>query len=296
MNLKTLSIPDQISEIGGWLDDQLVSPDLIETIVQLEVLAGNRLSTVQSLDGVLATDRTAVLERGLTGVPETTIRAFLRQPALLLELQEQVLMHGGDYWQTKTDAKFGVSETSGLALGSPSTEEVKAPKQVTTEAGGNVRQTPVAGWSRKKVFGAIAALAAAVLIMAFIARPNGSSVAKSGWGFSESGLLESDITESEMLERLAAASAAWHKKQPATPETLAKRLREFDNGCQALLASNLPQLSASNRAAVHAACEKCRTSIATQLAALDGGVDFNLVHSESDKAIDRLTRSIKNLS
>ena len=47
MNLKSLTIPDQLSELGPWLDQLLVSPELINTIVELEILAGDRLTTVQ---------------------------------------------------------------------------------------------------------------------------------------------------------------------------------------------------------------------------------------------------------
>ena len=104
MSLKSLSIPDQLPEIGVWLDELLVSPNLVDTIVEIEVLAGDRLATDQSLDGVLAGADQIVFESGLAKSDESVIRGFLRQPSLLLKLQEQVLMHGGDYWQYKADA------------------------------------------------------------------------------------------------------------------------------------------------------------------------------------------------
>ena len=300
MNLKALSIPESFPEIGAWLDDLLVSPDLIDTIVQLEVLAGDRLSTVQSLDGVLATDRNIVLESGLAGGSETTIRALLRQPSLLLELQEQVMMLGGDYWQRKTNATFSSPDVREVVARPPAGRR-QSISAGGTSANANRDTAPVTeatdtGWSRKKIVGAIAALAAGVLIMVFIAQGTGPTVAKSGWGFSESGLLKSKVSEPEMLGLLAKASEAWHKKPLHTNQELANRLRDFDQGCQALLASPLPQLSVSNRNAVHAACEDCRAAIATQLAAIDRGVDFKVVRSEADEAISKLTRAIQRLS
>jgi len=99
-----------------------------------------------------------------------------------------------------------------------------------------------------------------------------------------------------MLEQLANASAAWHNKTPSTPAELANRLREFDQGCQALLSSRLTQLSPLNRDAVHAACEDCREAIAQQLAALANGGDMTQIQSSSDAAIDTLTRSIQRLT
>ena len=125
---------------------------------------------------------------------------------------------------------------------------------------------------------------------------SGFSIAKAEWGFTKSGLLESDISEAEMLDQLAAASAAWYNKTPTTPTGLAKRLREFDQGCQALLASRLKQLTPSNRSAVHNACEDTREAIAQQLAAIARGGDINQIQSNADAAIDSLTRAIQRLT
>ena len=62
-----------------------------------------------------------------------------------------------------------------------------------------------------------------------------------------------------------------------------------------MLASNLPQLSQANRDAVHAACENCRTAIATQLAAIANGGDLAQTQANANAAIDKLTRSIELL-
>ena len=151
---------------------------------------------------------------------------------------------------------------------------------------------------QKMILGVLATLAAAVLVMFSIGQfgGSGSSVAKAEWRFTKSGLLESDISEAEMLDQLAAASAAWYNKTPTTPAGLAKRLRQFDLGCEALLSSRLTQLSPSNRSAVHAACEDCREAIARQLVAIANGGKLAQIQSASDTAIDALTRSIKRLS
>ena len=107
MSLKSLQIPDGMADMGAWLDELIVSHDLVDTIVELEVLAGDRLTKVQSLDGVLAGSEEAVLESGLARASEMTLRGLLRQPSLLLELQELVMMQGGDFWQQKIDTIFG---------------------------------------------------------------------------------------------------------------------------------------------------------------------------------------------
>lgn len=301
MSLKSLQIPDGLADMGAWLDELIVSHDLVDTIVELEVLAGDRLTKVQSLDGVLAGSEEAVLESGLAGASEMTLRGLLRQPSLLLELQELVMMQGGDFWQQKIDTIFGRPKMNSI-LDSASAEAAAnadpASQTMATSQSHRVSGSAAGKGKQKMILGVLATLAAAVLVMFSIGQfgGSGSSVAKAEWGFTKSGLLESDISEAEMLDQLAAASAAWYNKTPTTPAGLAKRLRQFDLGCETLLSSRLTQLSPSNRSAVHAACEDCREAIARQLVAIANGGKLAQIQSASDTAIDALTRSIKRLS
>ena len=295
MNLNSLGIPDSLPEIGNWLDDQLVSPNLIETIFELEILAGDRLTTAQSLDAVLAGGRQTILTAGLGKADEKTIQGLLRQPALLLELQEQVMMHGEEFWQKKTDDSFG--KANKRSISDPINSAVPIPEHSPTVSSNKPSVTTRTSWTRKKMIGTIAALAAALLILVSLSQLwNGAAVAQGDWGFAKSGLLESNVSELEMLNRLANASSAWHNKTPANSTELSKRLQEFDEGCRSLISSNLPQLSPANRAIVHAACKECRSGISQQLAALNRGVDFNEVQRSSNELIDRLTLAIKSLT
>lgn len=299
MNLKSLEIPESLSDTGAWLDDLLLSPDLVNTIVELEVLAGDRLTRVQSLDGVLAASEDAVYESGLANVSDSTIRSILRQPALLLELQQRVMMHGGDFWQKKTDANFGTAKaTSMFDTASSGSNAATGPGNQAVPANRNKQASFAANGNRKMIFGTLAALAAAVLIMVSIGQFGGgsSSVAKAGWGFSKSGLLTSDVSEGEMLDRLVGATRSWHNKTPGSAGALAKRLHQFDDGCQALLASDLPQLSAATRRSVHQACENCRTSIAALLDSLERGTDLETVRTNAATAVDELATALQRLS
>lgn len=287
MNLKSLQIPDTIAETGAWLDDLLVSPDLLQTIIELELLAGDRLTTVLSLEGVLAGSTNTILESGLANASESVVRSLLRQPSLLLELQEQVLMHGDKYWQEKTVQAYGRPDTTKL-LAAAGVDSIHSP--ITTRS--------AKFWNQKQIVGAIAAMAAGLLVMLSVWQPwgQGSTVASSDWGFAKSGLLASDISEDEMLRQLADASQAWHNRRPDSVEGLEKRLLEFDHGCEALLASNLAQLSAKNRDAVHRACRDCRDDIAVQLAAIKRGGSFSELRTKADAAINKLTHAIQKLS
>jgi len=61
------------------------------------------------------------------------------------------------------------------------------------------------------------------------------------------------------------------------------------------LASSLPQLSASNRIAVHDACEECRQAISTELAALANDAGLQQTQANANAAIDKLTQAIQLL-
>ena len=310
MNMKCLSIPDDFLDMPVWLDDLLLSPELTSTIMELEILAGDQLTDDQTLDGILVNQYPDVFGRGLAGAKEASIRKLLRQPVLLLELQEQVLMHGGDFWQTKTDNLFQVAgSTEGI-----SAVPLADHPQTAVSASPTLKQVNV-----KAVSGVLAAIAATVLFM-FAIFPNGNpkgqianvnpkssvgsstdgvsannAAANSGWGFAASGLLEASLTEPQMLKKLSEASLAWYNKLPANSAELEARLNQFDLGCQELLAATLPQLSDSNRKSVQEACEDCRATISQLLADIKDGVDFEVALVNADNTINRLTDAIEKL-
>ena len=167
----------------------------------------------------------------------------------------------------------------------------------------------------KHIVGVVAAIAATVLFL-FVILPGGNQIASVdpentgvdsqlknlgsrfsdvNWGFAESGLLEASISEDQMLQKLSEASVAWFNKIPESAKQLEERLRQFDLGCKELLAADLPQLSKANRNAVHAACEDCRAAIASQLAELDAGTDFDVALLNADSAINQLSDAIQGL-
>ena len=307
MKLKSLDIPNDISQLGNWLDDQLVSPELMDTIMELEILAGERLTYNLNLNDISSDLMPEINARGINAASPSAIRQLLRQPTLLLELQESVLTNGGDYWQQKLDKNY--QSPTGLnkllnTLGTTRLAPVDAAAKAT--------------WNRKRILGLIAAIAATILLTFAIwpdttnnhqtaqdgklahadnndPTPSNPRSSKPEWGFAASGLLNLQLAESEMLRSLSQASLTWYNKVPATNDQLEIRLEQFDRGCRELLEAELPQLSAQNRKAVHQACKTCRASIAQLLAELNRNADFDVTLLKADATIERLSQAIKKL-
>lgn len=316
MKLKSLDIPNDLSQLGSWVDDQLVSTELLDTVMELEILVGERRTRGHKLSDILSDFVPEIHARGVSAASPSAIRQLLRQPTLLLELQESVLLDGGDFWQQKFDQNYHSPTALKRLLDT-----------LDSNQRGQVDVAAISAWSRKRIAGVTATISALVLF-ALMVYPNGlreRGIANSGkhsqsnklgtsghseessstsvgatqsntkWGFSASGLLNSPLAEAEMLELLSKASLAWYNKVPRNAEQLEVRLRQFDLGCREVLAADLPQLSVQKRDAVHQACADCRVSIANLLTELTKGTDIDVALIKADATIELLGEAIESL-
>ncbi len=115
MTLRVLDIPPDPQELAEWLEHQVVDFRLGELVKELTDLRTALLEawpslraehansdgelSATSLPALLGDYRGAVLAKGLAVLPADRLRALLRQPLLLLELQRLVFVQGGDYWE-----------------------------------------------------------------------------------------------------------------------------------------------------------------------------------------------------
>ena len=97
MKLVALEIPDYPALLPGWLEGHLVNTDLAALVAELEAVHGEPPDNL-SLTDVLRDRRDAVLSRGLASLPAEGLKSLLRNPRLLLELQELILTEGGPCW------------------------------------------------------------------------------------------------------------------------------------------------------------------------------------------------------
>jgi hypothetical protein len=66
---------------------------------------------------VFGEDRDRPMERGLAVLPGEAIGKLLRHPRLLLELQEQALMFGGEHWRRQEESPGDHGAITGQELG-----------------------------------------------------------------------------------------------------------------------------------------------------------------------------------
>lgn len=287
MKLISLTIPDDTALWPKWIEDQLLSDDLADTVVELEVLARAQEPGPESLDEVLGDLLPEILRNGLDGLPADAVRTLLSHPVLLLDLQERVLIEGGDYWDRvpiTSEHRQQIDEQWRL-IQSQLNNDSGTPVDASAPTIRDRRSVSVKIWS-------LAAMAAAVLVALgiWISRP-----AAPTWGFDRSGLLAKDISAPEYLTSLADAADEWFKKRPDSKTALAKRLREFRHGCDTLIAAPHPQLSNEDRTWLRDRCRAWADKVDGHLADLeDGNLPVLTVRSEADRTIEKLKAALRD--
>ena len=114
MNLLLANLPDQPDEVRAWLDRQLVSPALPQLAGELAACHGVADADGRRAADALGVEHAAVLAEGASALSDASLQQLLSQPALLLDLQADVLAAGGAYWQTvTTDDAFEASISAG---------------------------------------------------------------------------------------------------------------------------------------------------------------------------------------
>jgi hypothetical protein len=104
MKAVILGLPDDEHEVPAWLERQLVGPALEELVAELSEIVGNAPEPEGVLRSVLGDRFDAVLSDGLKVLPEDEIQRLLARPGLLLQLRDEVLDAGGEYWDRVADS------------------------------------------------------------------------------------------------------------------------------------------------------------------------------------------------
>src|SRR5262249_58094806 len=97
MNLVVATIPDDPADLAAWLERRLVGLELDGLVAELAAIHGPSPGRLTLLD-LLPDQIEQVRSSGLSCLTRDQLRLLLTQPALLLELQEDVLCSGGSYW------------------------------------------------------------------------------------------------------------------------------------------------------------------------------------------------------
>lgn len=295
MRLHALGIPDDPAELPGWLEQHLVGLDLAALVAEMEAVHRPGPSEPAALGRVLGDRRDEVLGRGLAALPPERLGQLLRQPRLLLELQELVLSSGGDRWRRVARSSKELDAR---------VERGRARLEVSLEAKGRGRpgyevlpsSRPPAWYRRQAVISL--ATAASVLAVVFLyerSRPRGQTLVASGgagWGWSMPAALPQDLPPAAYLDRLAAAAEEWFMKRPDNPLALARRIAEFRQGCSVLILAEHRPLAAEDRAWLVGRCRAWAAQLDAHLSAVEAGDDPLAVRARADETIRGLVRAL----
>ncbi len=285
MKLKSLTIPEDSGLLSAWIEDQLMSFDLGDTVAEMRILSdSSNDANYVSLQEVLGNDSNAVLSQGLTVLSEDQLLQLVGHPYLLIELQDLVLLNGGDYWQALA------SQPEPPQASAVTWQQVLQNRtdQPTVEREPELPSSGSPWWKA----GLSLAIAASILVVAVMFIP---PKPPTGWGFNNPAVLTAKHSEDEMLGVLADAAHAWFNKVPQDAEALALRLKQFDAGCEKLLKADLPQLSEETREEVRRVCRTTRERLQAHLESIESDEDFTAIKKSADETAVYLEEGLRAL-
>ncbi|MEZ6089575.1 MAG: hypothetical protein R3C05_16410 [Pirellulaceae bacterium] len=224
-----LNMPESSDAVGPWLEDVLSGGDLRGLVAELRAVHGDSDDNLQ-LDAVMGDRKHAVANQGLAALNRETITLLLTHPNLLLDLQEFLIVEGEEYWTSKfnadTESAHNAAENVLRRINDEIPESdlaIKAPES----------EPP----TRRFLSLAIAASVLCIVATAWLLRPFGGDeqIASTTWGWANEQSTPQDASPDEYLNAIADGAQAWFKKPPSDKESLIKRLREFNDGCQRLI-------------------------------------------------------------
>jgi len=239
MSLLTFDLLNSQTDIVDWLENQLTGenlPDVVAELVGWNVAA----SQATSLNELLGDQVPGIVEGGLT---EEQSRKLLSAPRLLIDLQEQICLHGGAYWQNA--GAIGESGfSSGMGTSIPPNLDRLLGFLESQESPVNSSSEPSVKSSKPRNAAVrwVPQLLAMVLLIGFAALlfNRGGEVKtalNSDWGLNDLKKLRSISSGPEYLDSVAVAMSDWIGQPPVDARDGAIRIQQLIDGCQNLIAA-----------------------------------------------------------
>lgn len=286
MKLQVLDIPESQAERVGWLERLIAGPDLGDVAAELAALHGDGTDG-QTLEQVLGAELSGVVEQGLGILSANTLTQLLRQPTLLLKLQERVLAENRPYWERLLERNYTLTAAS---------DRIASRTQAAVEAlsgtpGGEA--APASSWLTHPLLVALVTAAAVGGIWFGVQsrQPPPAPVAV-GWGWSKPGALNQTLTPSDYLKSLAVAAGEWDKKRPEDAASIALRIAQFRQGCTQLILAEHRPLAPADREWLVGKCREWAQKLDAHLAAIEAGRPALEVRTEADVTISKLITAL----
>ena len=283
MTIFITTIPDDPKEWAGWLEQHLVGLRLRDVIDELRLLPGS--TSTQLKDMLNQKQLLEVRQRGLSVLSVNQIRALFGSPEALLDLQEDVLLHGGDYWtllSTSAEVQNATARVKKRLGKSPIPAERAAVPAAKPETKNSSRGLLIA----------LTSVAALLLVgvLTWQMQPHGS-----GSILGQPGLLANDVSSpAEYLNRIADAGSEWFNQHPRDSAELVTLLENVSNDCQILIDADHLRLTPNEREWFVGKCENWKNEFDTTLASLQSGhLTFEAAKSEADKTMMKLVNLLR---
>lgn len=283
MNLVAFDLPDKTKEIREWLETQLTGPNISHVAAQFSAVHKDQ-GQKRSLDDVCGELWSKILRDGLAGLRPVQLAQLLTQPSLLLELQERLLLEGGEFWQQRF--QHHKEEQENDRIKEYLLDQIQ---KVNTASVSVQRQTDYMKISFQKsvILGFIST--ALVLIAVFL----NQQPAKPGWGWDRPEVLIADIPADQYLNQLADSANEWFNKPTETKVELLTRLQQFRHGCETLIKAPHPQLSQEDRTWLIERCQAWAAKLDDQITALDHGADLKSADAAANALINKLIKALR---
>lgn len=309
----TIEWPDDFKwpALNAWLDAQLVGLHLRNLIDELYALNDQREALsrstaplenfppgrIQSLDEILNPDLLSRVRReGTSALHQSKIQALFRSPDVLLDLQEDIFINGGAYWQTvprtaehnrlATLDFEALREKKGAAEAPTSTPALVSMREPSS-------QILVERKSWKNAVFAATVLAMSVLVTLAVLNPS-REPQMSGTGFGTPGLLDNNVdSQLEYFQRMSVANGEWLKKSRNDSAELLAALKSYSQDCQILIDSKHPALDDRHERWLKSKCGEWKGKIDEIVAALESDkMSFEDATTKANEIVGKLVTKL----
>lgn len=291
MKLHAMTVPDDPTQLAGWLEQQLLGPDLGALVAELTAVHGTAAGP--GLEEVLGSSAPPLKESGLAGLPAEKLRLLLAHPRLLLELQEWLLATESPYWEQVVAAvaplEAAMERGRRLAMfrqAPPAPPRLHRPEELPRGR----------AWYRQSWFASLATAAAVLLAVLGYQRfspKSGVIPVETAWGWNKPGALSQEGPSDAYLNRLADGAAEWFNDKPEKPAELAKRIGELREGCSQLILAQHQPLSAADRLWLIDNCRRWGAQLDKERDALEAGADARQVREQTDTTVRELVDALR---
>jgi hypothetical protein len=305
-NFPALDLPDDRSQWAGWLELQLVGLALGKIVRQLVLLGANRKPEI-SLREWLGESKRTILTQGLSSISEQQLQVLIRNPSLLIQLQEMVLLEGGEFWEKipRTEEHLELAKESeskflaSLQVGTPDDlRENPTGQTENTNELNKVRTSTKQSKNNIALWATLAAVAAGLAIVFFNPMPARQPKAF----FAAAQLQKVGVEANQTLQQMALQIRNDWQKNSTDRGDLQEQLLAFRDSCEQLIDGPLATTLRTNGlhpdqlADVQKRCKDWKAKSTALIESLAAGDPLSPIVQAADEMIGKLIGRLETIA